>query len=122
MEDMARSAMRYYRELDPNEMRWVLVEATQRILPEVGPDMGAYTVEQLRRRGMDLRLGTRLESCVDGVIELSDGDTFEADTLVWTAGVKASPTLDRTDLPRDNRGRLTCLATLQVVDADGHVV
>lgn len=122
MEDMARDALRYYDELDAFQMRWVLVEATQRILPEVDPDMGAYTVEELRRRGMDIRLGTRLESCVDGVVHLSDGDTFEADTIVWTAGVKPSPMLDATDLPRDDRGRITCLATLQVVRPDGSIV
>jgi NADH dehydrogenase len=122
MEDMARSALRYYSELDDSDMRWVLVEATQRVLPEVDPDMGAYTVEQLRHRGMDIRLGTRLESCVDGVVVLSDGDRFEADTIVWTAGVKPSPMLDQTDFPRDDKGRITCRPTLQVVDASGAVV
>ena len=122
MEDMARSALRYYEELDPGEMRWVLVEATQRILPEVDPDMGAYTVDQLMRRNMDIRLGTRLSSCVDGVVKLSDGDSFEADTIVWTAGVKPSPLLDETDLPRDDKGRIPCLPTLQVVRADGSIV
>ncbi|WP_213452915.1 NAD(P)/FAD-dependent oxidoreductase [Rhizomonospora bruguierae] len=118
MEDMARDALRYYPELHPEDMRWVLVEATRRILPEVGPDMGAYTVRQLVRRGLDIRLDTRLESCADGLVKLSDGDSFAADTIVWTAGVKAHPMLERTDLPRDDRGRVTCRATLQVVDGD----
>src|SRR5499427_1711079 len=62
MEDMARDALRYYSELEDSDMRWVLVEATQRVLPEVDRDMGAYAVEQLSHRGMDIRLGTRLES------------------------------------------------------------
>src|SRR5215468_10066738 len=115
MEDMARDALRYYPELRAEHMHWVLVEATQRILPEVDPDMGAYTVRQLLKRSLDIRLGTRLESCVDGLVRLSDGDSFAADTIVWTAGVKAHPMLERTDLPRDEKGRLTCLATLQVV-------
>jgi NADH dehydrogenase len=122
MEDMARSALRYYRELDEVRMRWVLVEASERVLPEVGLEMGMYTVAQLRGRGIDVRLNTRLESCVDGTVHLSDGETFKADTIVWTAGVKASPMLERTDLPRDDKGRLTCLPTLQVVDRDGSVV
>ncbi|HEY0699969.1 MAG TPA: NAD(P)/FAD-dependent oxidoreductase [Micromonospora sp.] len=116
MEDMARYALKYYPELKPEDMHWVLVEATRRVLPEVDPDMGAYTVQQLLKREMDIRLDTRLESCVDGVVKLSDGDSFKADTIVWTAGVKPSPMLDQTDLPRDNRGRVTCLPTLQVVD------
>ncbi|WCN82363.1 NAD(P)/FAD-dependent oxidoreductase [Micromonospora sp. LH3U1] len=118
MEDMARDALRYYPELKQDEVRWVLVEATQRVLPEVDRDMGAYTVQQLLKRNMDIRLDTRLESCVDGVVKLSDGDSFRSDTIVWTAGVKPSPMLDATDLPRDDRRRITCLPTLQVVDGD----
>jgi NADH dehydrogenase len=121
MEDMTRDALRYYPELRPDEMHWVLVEATRRILPEVDPDMGAYTVRQLLKRQLDIRLETRLESCVDGLVRLSDGDSFAADTIVWTAGVKAHPMLDETDLPRDAKGRVTCAATLQVV-RDGSTV
>jgi len=122
LEDMARFALRYYEELRPEEMHWVLVEASNRILPEVDPDMGAYTVRELLRRRLDIRLGTRMESCVDGVVKLSDGDQFKADTIVWTAGVKPHPMLRDTDLPLDEKGRVTCLATLQVVDASGQVV
>ena len=118
MEDMARSALRYYPELDESDMHWVLVEATQRVLPEVDRDMGAYTVQQLMKRDMDIRLDTRLESCVDGVVKLSDGDSFPSDTIVWTAGVKPSPMLDATDFPRDERRRVTCRPTLQIVDGD----
>ncbi|MER7166501.1 NAD(P)/FAD-dependent oxidoreductase [Micromonospora sp. NPDC000207] len=118
MEDMARDALKYFPELKPEDMRWVLVEATQRVLPEVDRDMGAYTVQQLLKRNMDIRLDTRLESCVDGQVVLSDGDSFRSDTIVWTAGVKPSPMLDATDFPRDERRRVTCLPTLQIVDGD----
>lgn len=118
LEDMARDALKYYPELEVGDMHWMLVEMTQRILPEVGRDLGAYAAEQLIHRGLDIRLGTKLESCVDGIVKLSDGDEFAADTIVWTAGVKANPMLEKTDLPRDDRGRVTCLPTLQVCDAD----
>lgn len=122
MEDMVRIALRYYEELSRSDVRWVLVEAMSRILPEVGEEMGVYTVEQLRRRGIDVRLETKMLSCVDGVVQLSDGETFESDTIVWTAGVKPSPMLEHTDFPRDDKGRITCRPTLQVVDARGEVV
>ncbi|GLY96485.1 NADH dehydrogenase [Actinoplanes sp. NBRC 103695] len=118
MEDVVRDALSGYPELRQEEVRFVLVEATNRILPEVGPQMGAYAARQLDKRGIDLRLDTRLESCVDGWVELSDGDRFKAETLVWTAGVKPSPMLDRTDLPRGPRGHVVALPTLQVVDGD----
>ena len=93
---MARDATRYYANVEPEDMRFVLVEAADRILPEVGADMGKYTVEQLRKRGIEVKLETRLESCVDGHVVLSDGNEFDADTIVWTAGVKANPVLSAT--------------------------
>ena len=116
LEDMARYAIRhYYPRLSPADMRWVLVEATGRILPEVDLDMGAWTVKQLTARGMDVRLNTRLESVSkDGVVRLSDGAEYPSETLVWTAGTKPNPMLASTDLPVDERGRVVCEATLQV--------
>ncbi|MFL6098658.1 MAG: NAD(P)/FAD-dependent oxidoreductase [Actinomycetales bacterium] len=116
LEDMARFATRYYSRVSAKNLRFVMVEATDRILPEVGIDMGKWTVEQLRKRGIEMALNTRLESCEDGHIRLSDGQEFESDTIVWTAGVKASPVLQDTDLPVDEKGRLRAEATLQVVD------
>jgi NADH:ubiquinone reductase (H+-translocating) len=118
LEDMARFATRYYSRVSAKDLRFVMVEATGRILPEVGEDMGVWTIEQLRKRGIEIALNTRLESCVDGVIKLSDGQTFESDTVVWTAGVKASPVLADTDLPVDEKGRLSARPTLQVLDVE----
>jgi NADH dehydrogenase FAD-containing subunit len=116
LEDMARYAIEhYYPRLSPVDMRWVLVEATGRILPEVDLDMGAWTVRQLTERGMDVRLNTRLESVSpEGVVRLSDGEEFPSETLVWTAGTKPNPMLAETDLPVDGRGRVECEATLQI--------
>jgi NADH dehydrogenase len=119
LEDMARDATRYYKRITPEDLRFVLVEATKRILPEVGEDMGEYTVRELRSRNIDIKLETRLESCVDGLVKLSDGTEFEAETLVWTAGVKANPMLDGFDLPKDDKGRLKCRADLRAEGVDG---
>ncbi|WP_414720463.1 NAD(P)/FAD-dependent oxidoreductase [Streptomyces sp.] len=114
LEDMARYACRYYHNLRPRDLKWILVEATGRILPEVGGTMGRYAVRELRRRNIDVRLETRLESCENRVAVLSDGSRHPCRTLVWTAGVKPHPVLAATDLPRDERGRLRCAATLRV--------
>lgn len=121
LEDMARAAVMFHDGLAAEDLRFVLVEASRRILPEVGEDMGRYTLKQLRERGIDIRLETRLESCTDGNIVLSDGTTMRADTLVWTAGVRPSPVLANTDLPVDDRGRLRCAADLRVQGPHGIV-
>ncbi|WP_371616663.1 NAD(P)/FAD-dependent oxidoreductase [Streptomyces sp. NBC_00454] len=114
LEDMARYAARYYHNVKPEDMKWVLVEASDRILPEVGPEMGTYTIRELRRRGIDLRLETRLESCENRVAVLSDGARFPTRTVVWTAGVKPHPILAASDLPKNERGRLACTSFLTV--------
>ena len=56
LEDMARYAARYYHNIQPEDMKWILVEASDRILPEVGEEMGRYTVTELRRRNIDVCL------------------------------------------------------------------
>ncbi|MER5184382.1 NAD(P)/FAD-dependent oxidoreductase [Streptomyces sp. NPDC002896] len=114
LEDMARYTARYYHNVKPEDMKWILVEATNRILPEVGEEMGKYAVRELRRRNIDVRLETRLESCEDRVAVLSDGARFPTRTVVWTAGVKPHPILAATDLPRNERGRLKCTAQLTI--------
>ncbi|MFI6484175.1 NAD(P)/FAD-dependent oxidoreductase [Nonomuraea sp. NPDC050663] len=116
LEDMAKDATRYYRNIKPQDFHWVLVEASNRILPEVGPEMGRWTLEQLRERGIDVRMETRLNSAVGGHIELSDGTAFDAETLVWTAGVKPSQVVNATDLPIDDRGRIKATPRLNVED------
>jgi NADH:quinone reductase (non-electrogenic) len=114
LEDMARYATRYYENIEPSDLRWVLVEAAGRILPEVRERLGVYTVLQLERRGIEVYLSTLAKSFEDGHVMLSDGTEFDSDTIVWTAGVKANPVLVGSDLPLDERGRVRATATLRV--------
>ncbi len=114
IEDMARFATKYYANIEPSDLRFVLVEMANRILPEVGEKLGRYTVDQLRERGIEVRLETKLVSCVGGHVVLSDGTELDADTIVWTAGVKANPVLGSSDLPRDSAGRVRAQANLRV--------
>jgi NADH dehydrogenase len=117
--DMARYASKYYPTISRDDIRWILVEASGRIMPEVSPKMGRYTVERLLDADIEVNLDTRVKSMVGGHVELDDGQEFDADTIIWTAGVKPSPMLDATDLPRDSRGRVECGADLQVEGMPG---
>ncbi len=114
LEDLARDAMRNYPTLRAEEMRWLLVEAGQRILPELSPDLAAYAQRRLEDRRIEVLLGCGLESAEER-IALSDGQTFAADTLVWTAGVKPAPLAGISGFPIDERGRIMVDAQLRVV-------
>ncbi|TQK45527.1 NADH dehydrogenase [Streptomyces sp. SLBN-118] len=118
LEDMARYTARYYHNVKADDLKWILVEASNRILPEVGEEMGKYAVRELRARNIDVRLETRLDSCEDRIAVLSDGSRFPTRTVVWTAGVKPAPLLAATDLPLNERGRLKCTARLTVVGVE----
>lgn len=114
LEDMARHACRYYPNIRPDEPRWLLVEASDRILPEVGEELGAHALRELRGRNIDVRLDTRLVSCEDRVAVLDDGSRHPARTLVWTAGVRPHPVLADCGVPLDESGRVSCEADLRV--------
>ena len=112
--DMSRYASRYYENIEPADLRWILVEAAGRIMPEVSPPMGRYTVDRLMESGIEVFLDTRVKTMENGHVVLDDRTEFETDTIVWTAGVKPNPMLADTDLPLDDKGRVSCSATLQV--------
>jgi NADH dehydrogenase len=119
LEDMASWALKYYQQLRREDLRWVLVEAADTILPEIGPELARYVRSHLEERGIRVLLGTRLESADGGVMRLSNGDAFSAETLVWTAGVKPEPVARRSSFPIDERGRVVVDEFLRVPDAEG---
>ncbi|WP_017556525.1 NAD(P)/FAD-dependent oxidoreductase [Nocardiopsis baichengensis] len=119
LEDMARDATRIYPSISVDDLRFYLIEAADKILPEVGPDVGTKALNQLKRRGVDVRLQTFLESAEKQVVKLSDGAEFEAGTLVWTAGVKPNPVVSASDLPLGPKGHVDTSEYLTVNGADG---
>lgn len=112
---LARALLRSYRELDPDDLDFRLVEASDRILPEVSAGPGAWVVKELERRGGHVHLNTTLLSAEDGHVVLSDGEEFDSELIIWTAGNAANPVVARhTDLPVDARGLLVVRADLRV--------
>jgi NADH dehydrogenase len=117
LSDLVRDALRHYRMIRHAEQRWVLVDAAPKILPEIPTRLGDYAAELLRRRGVDIRVNTRLEAIEPHAAILSDGDRILTQTVVWTTGVRAHPALERFGLPLDDRGRVQVTPTLAV---EGH--
>ncbi|MGO4758363.1 NAD(P)/FAD-dependent oxidoreductase, partial [Streptomyces sp. 2MCAF27] len=63
VEDMARDAAKYYPNVKREDMRFVLVDAADKILPEVGPKLGQWGLEHLQKRGVEVYLSTSMDSC-----------------------------------------------------------
>ena len=117
LSDLVRDALRHYPSLRGEPQRWVLVDAAPKILPEIPSRLGEYAARQLTKRGMEIHVGTTLESVEADAATLSNGDRIPTHTIVWTAGVKANPVLSQFGLPLDERGRVKVDGTLRV---EGH--
>lgn len=101
----ARMAVGNYPSIRPEEMRWLLVDIAPRVLPELGEHLGEVSLRILSERGIEVRLGTSIESITDGGLMLSEGTFVPTHTLVWCAGVAASPLVSTLGL-RLEGGRL----------------
>jgi NADH:ubiquinone reductase (H+-translocating) len=116
--DFARQALRFYPSLREENLRMVLVTPDPLILPELGPRLGAYAQRKLAARGVEIITGARVRRLENGVVELSDGRTIAASTLVWTAGTAPNPLLAA--LPVAKRaGRVLVNEYLEVPDWSG---
>jgi NADH dehydrogenase len=121
MRSFASALVRKYAQIEFEDTHFHLIEAMGRIMPEVSLKTSLWVIKNLTERGAEIHLDTQLQSAVGGRIELSTGQSFESDLIVWTAGVMATPMLRGTDLPLEERGRLRVQADLRVINDDGVV-
>ena len=106
VQDFAADAIEQYPAARLHGMRWMLVEATDRVLPEIDASLADYAIRELRSRGIDVRLGTTLEELTATCVRLATGEVLPTRTVVWTAGVTAHPSIRNLGLPTDVRGRI----------------
>jgi NADH dehydrogenase len=116
--DLVNDALRWYPRLRGVRQRWVLVDAAPKILPEIPPRLGEYAAMELAGRGVEIHVGTMLESYDGREVVLSTGDRIPAHTLVWTAGVKANPLVEVFGMPLEDRGRVRVDQHLRVEGRD----
>ena len=119
LQDFAADAIQRYPRARLQGMRWILVEAAPRVLPEIDETLADYAVRELRGRGMDIRLETTLKSVDGSGVELSTGERMAARTVVWTAGVAPHPSLRGMRVELDERGRVPVDDHLAVAGLDG---
>jgi NADH:ubiquinone reductase (H+-translocating) len=119
LSDLVDDAIRFYPRLAHEPKRWLLVDAAPKILPEIPRRLGEYAARELQDRGVEIHVGTTLESLSADEAVLGDGTRVPTGTLVWTAGVRPNPLLRELGLPLDDRGRVEVDEYLRVRGRDG---
>ena len=114
LRSFASHALLRFINLRPADLNFVIVDAAPHVLPELGDHLGAEALTILQRCGLDVRLNTQVTEVSQDRVVLSDGQTLPCRTLVWTAGVTASPLLATLGLPTGRASRLVVSSELQV--------
>lgn len=113
LQDFAADVIELYPRCRSDGMRWMLVEARDRVMPEISPSLAAFATGELRRRGIEIRTSTTLEEVTAISARLSDGETVPTHTVVWTAGVRPAPVVAELGLEIGEGGRLAVDQTLR---------
>jgi len=116
--DFVREALRFYPNLQAEQVRMVLVHSGPVILPELSERLGRYAQQKLQKRGVEIRVNVRVTGVTDEGVQLSDGTTIKTKTIVWTAGTAPNPLLGSLACKRD-RGRIVTNEYLEVPDHPG---
>jgi NADH:ubiquinone reductase (H+-translocating) len=113
--EVAQRTLRHdFRRIDPRRSRIVLVEAGPRVLPAFPQSLSDYAAHSLRSMGVEVELGRMVIGCDDRGVTLKDG-RIDAATVIWAAGVVASPAAEWIGAEHDRAGRITVNPDLSVL-------
>ena len=118
LQDFVTDVIDLYPRCRVQGVRFMLVEAKERVMPEVAPRLAAFAERELRGRGMEIRTNTTVESLDERSVTLKGGEVIPARTCAWTAGVKPSPVVARLGLPLGRGGRVEVDQTMRVSGRD----
>jgi NADH:ubiquinone reductase (H+-translocating) len=106
LQDFAADVVDLYPRSRLHGMRFVLVEARDRVMFEISADLAEKATAELRRRGIEVLTSTTIERVSANSVELSTGEVIPTRTVVWTAGVRPHPVVAELGLPLDGAGRI----------------
>ncbi|WP_298552689.1 NAD(P)/FAD-dependent oxidoreductase [Streptomyces luteogriseus] len=118
LQRLTHAAVKRYPRLDPSLIKWHLIDIAPKLMPELGDKLGSSAQEILRRRGIDISLGTSIAKAGPEEVTFTDGRVVPTHTLIWTAGVVASP-LIATLGAETVKGRLAVASELNLPGDDG---
>ncbi len=119
LSELVRLALRQdFRGANLSEVRIVLLEGADRLLATFDPRLSAAALRSLQSKGVDVRFGALVKEVDGGGVELTDGHHLAANTVIWTAGVRATGLARAIGLPVARNGRAVVRPTLQVPGHD----
>jgi NADH dehydrogenase len=118
LQKLTHAAVKRYPRIDPGLIKWHLIDIAPKLMPELGDKLGSTAQQILTKRGIEISLGTSIAKAGPEEVTFTDGRVVPTRTLIWTAGVVASP-LIATLGAETVRGRLAVTADMNLPGHDG---
>ncbi len=96
----------YYRKIDAKNIRVVLISAGDGILPEVGPSLGKFALESLKRNGVEIIMNCKVVDAGQDYVKLDNGKTISCTTMVWAGGIAIDKVIQDLACEHDEKGRV----------------
>jgi NADH dehydrogenase len=113
---LIRYAAKKYRGIKASEIHLIVLEALPDLLRGIGPKLAAHARKRLDVSGIEVRTSTRVTRVTECAVEINGNETIQANTIIWTAGVRANELVESLPGPHDRIGRAVVNGQLQLND------
>lgn len=118
LEDFLRSAQRFYKNVDIENCKIIIIHGTDRLLPELSPRLSAVTLKNFKKRDIDVRLNERAARIENEKVTLKSGEVIEGATIICTIGTVPHAFVENNELPTE-RGKVVTQADMSVKGSSG---
>jgi NADH:ubiquinone reductase (H+-translocating) len=109
------SAMDYYHNIEPKDIRVIIIQSGNRLLPEMSEDLAEFAMQKLTRSGVEVILNTRVTGANSNSVKLKDGGTISTSTIIWSGGVVPNSITEELPCEHDKKsGRIVVNKFLEV--------
>jgi len=119
LNSLLRDSLRKYPKVPREDIRTILINPGDRLLTEITPQLAAYAHSELKERGVEIRMKTKISGAAKTYVEVEGGERIPARTLIWTAGVKPNPLVEQLACEKGKHDGIKVNTCCQVVGHQG---
>jgi NADH dehydrogenase len=113
------SAKDYYHNIDSNNIRTILIQSGNRLLPEMSEELAEFALQKLRNSGVEVILNTRVVGATANSVKLGNGNIIPTKTIVWSSGVSPNSLITNLPCEHDKSGRIVVDKYLEIPQFKG---
>lgn len=120
LNDFIRGTIKkYYKKINPGNVKIILVDAGKKILEQIDEDLGDYALKRLEEKGVTFKLNTQVKEVTEDSILMNDGTSIASYTVIWTTGVAPSKLIATLKCEHDNQNRIKANEYLELLGYEG---